>query len=120
MFNLTYHQRLTHLCLESLELRRLRADLILTYKILFGLTALSSEAFFRVNVNRNGMNLRGHTYQLIQVVSRKSVRNSFFSNRIVGIWNRLPLDPTNFASLNNFKQSLTNSILAPLCKVFLN
>ena len=46
MFNLTYHQRLTHLCLESLELRRLRADLILTYKVLFGSTALSSEAFF--------------------------------------------------------------------------
>ena len=65
------------------------------------------------------MNLRGHTYQLIQVVSRKFVGNSFCSNIIVVVWNIIPLDATSFASLTAFKQSLTNTILAPLCEVFL-
>ena len=33
----SYHSRLKMLNLDSLELRRLRADLLLVYKILFGL-----------------------------------------------------------------------------------
>jgi hypothetical protein len=35
--SLPYHQRLAKLNLESLELRRLRIDLVLLYKILFGI-----------------------------------------------------------------------------------
>ena len=37
MKNLTYYQRLRALGTESLELRRLRADLLFTYKLVFGL-----------------------------------------------------------------------------------
>jgi len=44
MENLTYHQRLRILELDSLELRRVRADLLFTYKLVFGL---------RVNVQWN-------------------------------------------------------------------
>jgi hypothetical protein len=53
MFPLTYHQRLVALNLESLELRRLRFDLLLTYKMLFGHTGLSTGVFFILNVSRN-------------------------------------------------------------------
>ena len=35
--HLTYRERLSALNLESLEIRRLRLDLLLTYKILFGI-----------------------------------------------------------------------------------
>src|SRR5664279_893447 len=56
MFNLTYHQRLVALDLESLEIRRLRFDLLLTYKILFGLIGLNTEVFFCLNDSRNKMN----------------------------------------------------------------
>ena len=38
MKTLSYHQRLVKLGLESLELRRLRADLLFTYKLVFGIT----------------------------------------------------------------------------------
>ena len=38
MSNISYHVRLNLLKLESLEIRRLRSDLILVYKILFGLS----------------------------------------------------------------------------------
>jgi len=46
MSGLSYHSRLKELNSESLELRRLRADLLLTYKILFHLLCLNSDAFF--------------------------------------------------------------------------
>lgn len=120
MYNLTYHQRLNCLGLESLELRRLRADLLLSYKILFGLTALRSVDFFQVNTYRNTMNLRGHAYQLIQPVARKASRHSFFANRIVSIWNNLPFNYVCFTSFTNFKNNLSTAILAPMCKVFFN
>jgi len=38
MSKLTYHQRLVKVSLGSLELRRIRADLVYAYKIIFGLT----------------------------------------------------------------------------------
>ena len=45
MSGLSYHSRLKALNLESLELRRLRADLLLAYKILFGLLRVDSNIF---------------------------------------------------------------------------
>jgi len=42
----TYTQRLEALNPESLELRRLKADLILTYKVIFGLVDLDADEFF--------------------------------------------------------------------------
>ena len=41
--NLTYCQRLTKLNIDSLELRRIRADLIFMYKIVFGILDLDCE-----------------------------------------------------------------------------
>ena len=66
------------------------------------------------------MNVRGHAYQLIHDVARKSVRNTFFANRVVSVWNSLPFNLANFASFNVFKNSITTKILAPLCKVNFN
>ena len=46
MSGLSYHSSLKTLNLESLELMRLRADLLLAYKILFGLLRVNSDIFF--------------------------------------------------------------------------
>jgi len=43
---LTYHQRLSILELDSLKLRCVRADLIFTYKLVFGLIDASMHDFF--------------------------------------------------------------------------
>ena len=59
--HLTYCQRLSRLQLESLELRRLRFDLVFTYKMVFGLIDVNLSDFFKLrNDNRN----RGHQYKL--------------------------------------------------------
>ena len=81
----------------------------LTCKILFGPTGLRSEDFFRITVSRNILNLRGPPYQLIHDVAKKSVSNTFFVNRIVGIWNNLHLVACVFSCFNQFKQYLTRS-----------
>jgi len=50
MTNLTYCQRLRELGIESLQLRRLRADLLLTYKLVFDLLDMDVSEFFYYTV----------------------------------------------------------------------
>jgi len=57
----SYHSRLKMLNLDSLELRRLRSDLLLVYKILFGLLQTNTEALFTLRAHAQ---LRGHQYML--------------------------------------------------------
>jgi len=75
--NLTYHQRLASLNLESLELRRLRNDLIFAYKIVFGLHNVNVSDFFKVSTNTRS---RGHAYKLDLPTTKNRTRFNFFSN----------------------------------------
>ena len=50
---LTYHQRLSILELDSLELRRVHADLLFTYKLVFGLIDASLRDFFIQRFNES-------------------------------------------------------------------
>ena len=54
---MTYHFRPKLLNLESLEVRRLRSDLALAYKVLFGVICTKSDTLFML---RNQPHLRGH------------------------------------------------------------
>ena len=64
--NIPYLERLRQLNLERLDVRRLRADLILAYKILFGITGETDiSQFFTICDNLH--NTRGH-----QIVSHSS------------------------------------------------
>ena len=71
--------------LSSLELRRLHADLIMCYKILFGLVKLSYSDFFTLS---SVTVTRGHRYKLY-VKRSQGVRKQFFAERIVAPWNCL-------------------------------
>jgi len=50
---MNYHSRLKKINLESLELRRLRADLVLVYKIMFGMIRLNGIDFSLRNLWNN-------------------------------------------------------------------
>jgi len=70
----TYCQRLSRLQLESLELRRLRFDLVFTYKMVFGLIDVNLSDFFKLRSdNRN----RGHKYKLFLPGCSSSARQLF-------------------------------------------
>jgi len=111
---LSYHSRLKALNLESLELRRLRADLLLAYKILFGLLRVNSDIFF---TPRNQSQLRGHAYMLHKQRCFSSNRRNFFSIRIVNRWNSLPAETTDFFGLDKFNNSVSNKFLLKFCQV---
>ena len=112
----TYFKRLNRLDLESLELRRLRQDLIFTYKLVFGLVDLNVHDFFRCSFEKVR---RGHGYKLFLPTCHSSTRFNFFEHRVLRIWNVLPHD-TDFSSLAGFKRSLSTNILQKFLQVYFN
>ena len=78
---LTYRERLSVLRLESLELRRLKADLIMCFKTLKGFTNIISSEFFK----RSTCNTRGHSMKLYYPDSRVFARQNFFSVCVVQV-----------------------------------
>ena len=105
MFEMNYNDRLTQLGLDSLELRRLRFDLTMTYKIIFGLCDIDAGELFTL---RTESKTRGHEYKLMTENSEINVRKSFVAQRVANVWNSLPADKISFVSLPRFKQSLLN------------
>ena len=87
----SYHTRLTLLSIESLEARRLKADLLYVYKILFQYVDVDSEHFFCVIL------------KLYTDYCRVNVRKHFFCNRIVAVWNALKINPCDIKTLRAFK-----------------
>ena len=99
--NLPYKVRLEKLHLQTLELRRIRGQLIEVFKILNGYDELEN-LFARdhnVRTRNNGCKLKGKR-------CCTDVANNFFSNSIVKVWNILPANVVAGNSINNFKDAL--------------
>ena len=101
--SLSYEQRLRHLKLTSLELRRLRGDLIQVFKIVHGFDRLSFDNFFNLSHNNY---TRGHGLKLRKDFSRLDIRKYFFSQRVVDEWNNLPESLVYANSVNIFKNGI--------------
>jgi hypothetical protein len=99
----TYSERLQALGLYSLEQRRLRGDLIETYKILHGKDNIDAQQFFQL-APQSGR--RGHSMKLFKQQCRLEVRKNFFSQRVVNLWNALPSSIVSAESVNSFKSLL--------------
>ena len=95
---LPYSQRLNQLNLTTLAERRIRADLIETYKIVSGSVDYGKALF---NMSRSGHNL----------VSRARVgdklRREYFSERVIQYWNKLPASVQLSTSVDSFKIKLS-------------
>jgi hypothetical protein len=98
-----YCDRLKALGLQSLQERRLRNDLIMTYQILFGYVSLNYEDFFtRSNVSVT----RGHKHKLFVRRTRLDIHKYSFAHRVVEVWNCLPNNVVEAISLTGFKTRL--------------
>ena len=113
LWNIPYEERLKKVNLDRLDVRRLRLDLILTYKVLFGLTSLNSDQFFQYAPT--AITTRGHDYKLYMPNVYTNSRKNFFSSRVLQAWNNLPNSIINFTSLKLFKTSLLNVDLTKYC-----
>jgi len=103
--SLSYSKRLEVLGIDSLQVRRLRCDLIYVYKMLFGLVDLNFNDYFTLKLSSRPTT-RGHDYKLFLNFSRLNVRKHCFSDRIVTVWNNLECSVIDFSSIKRFKMSL--------------
>ena len=106
--NLTYHERLLLLKMQSLEHRRLIADLIMTYNIINKNNCLNTDDFFTLNPNKN---LRGHPLKISIPLSKLNTRSHFLSNRVVSVWNSLPTSLVLSPTISSFKNRLSKTDL---------
>ena len=105
LYDLSYSDRLSALNLDSLELRRLRADLYLLYKIIFGMCDIDSNSLLSL---RGDTVTRGHRYKIIQEHCVNNYRKNFFVQRVAPIWNSLPPSIVDFSSFSRFRRSINN------------
>ena len=110
MKNIAYTDRLKILNLPSLELRRLRADLLMCFKIINGLVAGDLVNYGMILANLNS-NTRGHRQKLFIDHTKIEVRKHFFANRIARPWNSLPADLIDSDSIFTFKRGLAKANL---------
>ena len=101
--NFSYVDRLQILGLQTLEHRRLLADLLMCYKIIHGLVALNFDEFFSFSPNTT---LRGHPYKLTVPLNKCNRSKYFFSSRVVPIWNSLPVAVVTSKNVFSFKMSV--------------
>ena len=98
---LSYDKRLQKVQMTSLEKRRVRGDLIQVFKLFTGIDKLDYKKFFSINCNRT---LRGHQYKIFKDRSRTELRRNCFSQRIVNVWNELPIEVVSAETLDIFKK----------------
>ena len=95
---LTYKERLSVLSLESFELRRLKADLVMCFKILKGFTNINPSQFFTWSSRTS----RGNSMKLYYPDSRVTAREHFYSVRVVQLWNKLPEEVVSASTVSAF------------------
>ena len=107
----TYEGKLKELSLMTLEQRRVRFDMVETFKILKGFTDVDSTTWFRqINSNaRHTRNNAGHL-NLERNEGRTVIRRNFFSCRVPPIWNNLPDEIKQSNTVDSFKTKYDNWI----------
>ena len=99
--DLEYIDRLKALKLPSLQYRRDHGDMIECYKFTHG-HYKSTFPFTMKEVSSS----RGHSLRFAKKHSRLNLRQHFFSNRAVNLWNALPESVADAPKLNTFKNRL--------------
>ena len=104
--HLGYQRRLDRLNLFSLEKRRLRGQLIETFKILKGINNIDSQSLFSLNNNHT----RSNGWKLELKRFNTSQCGNFFTYKVASYWNRLPANVVNSITIDQFKNRLDKVI----------
>ena len=100
--NLEYTERLKKLNLTTLVCRRARGDMLETFKYLNG----QYNSILHLDTRTHGTTTRGHQLKLEKGRSRLDVRKHFFTQRVVNLWNALPVNLVSAPTVNTFKNRL--------------
>ena len=101
--NLTYEERLRRLNLTTLEERRVRGDMIETYKLLTGKEDINPEMFFIKARSRGDPDLR-HNLRLYKPRPTKDIRRCFMVHRVIDNWNLLSKEVVEVDKTSTFKR----------------
>ena len=101
--SLSYEERLRKIKIPTLAYRRIRGDMIETYKILTGKYDPEVSNFIKL---REDSYTRGHKYKIYKYRPRLNVRKYSFCMRIVDQWNSLPSSVVEAKSVNSFERRL--------------
>jgi len=102
---LTYKERLQYLSAETLELRRLKQDLLTMFKLFNGIIDVDVSQFFDVT---GYSQTRGHNFKLVKPVNNNNARAFSFSCRRIDCWNSLPAETVLATTTTVFKYLLDN------------
>lgn len=97
-----YSDRLKALDLPTLAFRRLRGDMINTFKYA---KRMYSSNLLRFEASDERIT-RGHQYKLSKKRSNTAKHQSFFTNRITDTWNSLPSEVVEVETVNQFKNKI--------------
>ena len=99
---LSYEERLRKMDLPSLTFKRNRGDAIEVYKYLHGIYNVDCSDLLPLHES-SSLVTRGHSLKLAKRSSRTQLRQNFFSNRVVKLWNNLPEEVVMAPTVNCFK-----------------
>ena len=102
--HLSYRERLNKLGLYSLERRWLRGDLIEVFKMMRGIDRVDVDKLFPLRVGK--IQTRGHDLRIKGQKFRGNMRGNFFTQRVVAVWNELPVEVVEAGSILSFKNKL--------------
>ena len=102
--DLSYSQRLQSLNLPTLKFRRLRGDLLQTYKIINKEDIMKD--IFQFNTDDR---TRGHSCKMAKTRNYSRIRGNFFSQRVVNPWNKLSEKAVTAKSMNEMKNCIDKS-----------
>ena len=80
LWSLSYTERLLRLNLDSLESRRVKADLVLLFKVIHGFVDIDRCAMFDIQIDRT---TRGHDLHIHKNHSNVDARKFHFCNRVL-------------------------------------
>ena len=112
MKGVPYHDRLKCLNAESLELRRIKHDLTMYFKIVHGIVDCrpNSESMFQVRDVRT----RNNGLTLFKAKFNCNLERYIFRNRCINIWNLLPQTAVESSDVFTFKRRLNTIDLNPI------
>ena len=112
--DLPYEIRCEKLGIPLLTERRIRGDMLETFKILNGFENIDSSRFFRLATAQDeetvGIETRGHSQKFEKSRYGHFLRMKFFDARVVNKWNSLPEAVISSNSINSFKSSYDKHI----------
>ena len=92
-------------------MRRIRADLIETFRLIKGFDDIDYRKLFHVSTFQS---TRGHKYKFYKPRPKLQLRKYSYSNRVVNAWNSLPNEAVAVDTINQFKKFMTSSQLIKL------